>query len=189
MTEHIYEREIDARLQVEDPSSPSLQERKVIVASLPPPQVRVSVSGKGRDLLQLVGEELLVRLKPEGRAGSVRTYRLTPDLVENRVAQLGVKVEQIIAPKDIEIALDWRAEREVPVKPSVELSIAEHYIQVGETRIDCRDQCFACGILPKLKDLRRETPAEAWECPPVSKIADRRRRPANQVPVSSIGEL
>ncbi len=47
--------------------------------------------------------------------------------------------------------------------------------QEGETRIDCRDQCFACGILPKLIDLRRETPAYAWECPPVSKIADRSR--------------
>jgi radical SAM family uncharacterized protein len=44
----------------------------------------------------------------------------------------------------------------------------------GETRIDCRDQCFACGILPKLVDLRRETPAEAWECPPVSKITARK---------------
>lgn len=41
--------------------------------------------------------------------------------------------------------------------------------QAQETRIDCRHQCFACGILPKLKDLRRETPAEAWECPPVKK--------------------
>ena len=39
--------------------------------------------------------------------------------------------------------------------------------QEQETRIDCRHQCFACGILPKLRDLRRETPAEAWECPPV----------------------
>jgi radical SAM family uncharacterized protein len=48
--------------------------------------------------------------------------------------------------------------------------------QAGETRIDCRDQCFACGILPKLKDLRRETPAEAWECPPVSKISARKKR-------------
>jgi radical SAM family uncharacterized protein len=38
-----------------------------------------------------------------------------------------------------------------------------------ETRIDCRHQCFACGILPKLKDLRRETPLEAWQCPPVRK--------------------
>lgn len=41
--------------------------------------------------------------------------------------------------------------------------------QVQETRIDCREQCFACGILPKLKDLRRETAPEAWQCPPVRK--------------------
>jgi radical SAM superfamily enzyme YgiQ (UPF0313 family) len=37
------------------------------------------------------------------------------------------------------------------------------------TRVDCRNHCFACGILPKLKDLRRETPLEAWQCPPVKK--------------------
>ncbi|MEZ4510360.1 MAG: TIGR03960 family B12-binding radical SAM protein [Chloroflexota bacterium] len=41
--------------------------------------------------------------------------------------------------------------------------------QAQETRIDCRHQCFACGILPKLTDLRRETAPEAWECPPVKK--------------------
>lgn len=40
-----------------------------------------------------------------------------------------------------------------------------------ETRIDCRHHCFACGILPELKDLRRETPPEAWQCPPVKKRA------------------
>ncbi|MBE2224525.1 MAG: TIGR03960 family B12-binding radical SAM protein, partial [Anaerolineae bacterium] len=39
--------------------------------------------------------------------------------------------------------------------------------QEQETRVDCRNQCFACGILPKLKDLRRETPDDAWECPTV----------------------
>jgi radical SAM family uncharacterized protein len=38
-----------------------------------------------------------------------------------------------------------------------------------ETRIDCRHQCFACGILPELKALRRETPLDAWQCPPVRK--------------------
>jgi radical SAM family uncharacterized protein len=46
--------------------------------------------------------------------------------------------------------------------------------QEGQTRIDCREHCYACGILPKLIDLRRETPADAWECPPVSKVADRK---------------
>lgn len=60
--------------------------------------------------------------------------------------------------------------------------------QAGETRIDCRDQCFACGILPKLKDLRRETPAEAWECPPVSKISSRKKRQtAEHIPLPVVG--
>jgi radical SAM superfamily enzyme YgiQ (UPF0313 family) len=61
-----------------------------------------------------------------------------------------------------------------------------------ETRIDCRRQCFACGILPKLKDLRRETPAEAWECPPVQKRPHHqpRQKPAlvvDSVPLPVIG--
>ncbi|GAB4156968.1 MAG: TIGR03960 family B12-binding radical SAM protein [Candidatus Promineifilaceae bacterium] len=59
----------------------------------------------------------------------------------------------------------------------------------GETRIDCRDHCFACGILPKLKELRRETPAEAWECPPVSKISDRQRQRVAFVPVPAISHI
>ena len=37
----------------------------------------------------------------------------------------------------------------------------------GETRVDCREHCFACGILPTFTETRMNTPAEAWECPPV----------------------
>ncbi len=37
----------------------------------------------------------------------------------------------------------------------------------GQTRIDCRERCFACGILPRFTGLRQQTPAEAWECPEV----------------------
>lgn len=37
----------------------------------------------------------------------------------------------------------------------------------GRTRIDCRNQCFACGILPVFSQLRRETPGEHWQCPEV----------------------
>jgi radical SAM family uncharacterized protein len=47
--------------------------------------------------------------------------------------------------------------------------------QRQETRVDCRNHCFACGILPKLKDLRHETPPEAWECPPVTKVGERKK--------------
>ncbi len=51
--------------------------------------------------------------------------------------------------------------------------LKQDYLMSGqqETRVDCRHQCFACGILPKLKELRRKTEAEAWECPPVKQRA------------------
>ncbi len=55
--------------------------------------------------------------------------------------------------------------------------------QKQETRVDCRHQCFACGILPKLKELRSTTPDEAWECPPVSKISERKRKTADSVTI------
>jgi radical SAM family uncharacterized protein len=37
----------------------------------------------------------------------------------------------------------------------------------GKTRIDCREHCFACGILPTFSDMRREHPGETWQCPEV----------------------
>ena len=37
----------------------------------------------------------------------------------------------------------------------------------GKTRIDCRNQCFACGILPVFSQLRKETPGEHWQCPEI----------------------
>lgn len=48
--------------------------------------------------------------------------------------------------------------------------LAEDYTwSLGEkTRVDCRDQCFACGILPKFKELRRENKGDVWECPEVN---------------------
>ena len=47
--------------------------------------------------------------------------------------------------------------------------LIEDYLmsQQEETRADCRDRCFACGILPTFSQLRSETPARAWECPEV----------------------
>ena len=39
--------------------------------------------------------------------------------------------------------------------------------QEGKTREDCRDSCFACGILPTFNDLRRENPGDSWQCPEI----------------------
>ncbi|MEJ2709132.1 MAG: TIGR03960 family B12-binding radical SAM protein [Anaerolineales bacterium] len=37
----------------------------------------------------------------------------------------------------------------------------------GKTRVDCRERCFACGILPTFADLRRYNPGDVWQCPEV----------------------
>lgn len=56
----------------------------------------------------------------------------------------------------------------------------------GQTRLDCRERCFACGILPKFTGLRQNTPAEAWECPEV-KPKHLRGLPASQtVPLEAV---
>jgi len=37
----------------------------------------------------------------------------------------------------------------------------------GTLTDDCRDNCYACGILPAFNTLRRENPGELWLCPEV----------------------
>jgi radical SAM family uncharacterized protein len=39
----------------------------------------------------------------------------------------------------------------------------------GKVRIDCRERCFACGILPMFADMRREHPGDVWQCPEVKR--------------------
>jgi radical SAM superfamily enzyme YgiQ (UPF0313 family) len=59
--------------------------------------------------------------------------------------------------------------------------LVEDYIwsTEGRTRSDCRDRCYACGILPGFSDLRRQYPGKTWECPePTS--ADRKK--AERIP-------
>ena len=38
-------------------------------------------------------------------------------------------------------------------------------------RVDCRLQCFACGILPTFADVRRENGGDYWKCPEVKSPA------------------
>jgi len=56
-----------------------------------------------------------------------------------------------------------------------------------ETRVDCRDKCFACGILPKFAKERSSTEEQAWECPPVTPISERRAARQVSIPLSAIG--
>lgn len=47
--------------------------------------------------------------------------------------------------------------------------------QNGETQGDCREQCYACGILPEFNELRVALPDDAWKCPPVRRRGSRAR--------------
>jgi radical SAM family uncharacterized protein len=50
----------------------------------------------------------------------------------------------------------------------------------GKTRVDCRERCFACGILPTFAEMRRLNPGEVWQCPEVKN---------KRIPVSEIGMI
>lgn len=52
-----------------------------------------------------------------------------------------------------------------------------------ETRVDCRDNCFACGILPKFAKQRSTTEDMAWECPPVKPISERGKNRTSNVTI------
>jgi radical SAM family uncharacterized protein len=60
--------------------------------------------------------------------------------------------------------------------------LAQDYLlsQQGQFRNDCRERCFACGILPTFAEIRRQNAGEAWKCPEVRSPA-RNVRPITQV--------
>jgi hypothetical protein len=55
--------------------------------------------------------------------------------------------------------------------------------KVRETRVDCREHCFACGILPEFKELRHSYPGDGWACPDV-----RPTRKSEAEPIASVHE-
>jgi radical SAM family uncharacterized protein len=58
----------------------------------------------------------------------------------------------------------------------------------GETRIDCRKRCFACGILPTFIDLRRENPGNIWLCPEVKPKNQRRKSDVELISIDQSSE-
>jgi radical SAM family uncharacterized protein len=54
--------------------------------------------------------------------------------------------------------------------------LTEDYLwsKQGKTRVDCRERCFACGILPTFAEMRSLNPGEVWQCPEVKPKSERR---------------
>jgi radical SAM family uncharacterized protein len=54
----------------------------------------------------------------------------------------------------------------------------------GQIRVDCRLNCFACGILPIFANMRRENPGDVWKCPDVKSPAP--KVPSQPTPIHSL---
>ena len=134
VTEKAYEKEIAVPLLVVDPSTPSGEE--LLVANPVPSHVQIMVSGSGKNLLfGARGEEFLLRVEPPiGRPGVSLSVRLTPDLVEHR--QEGIHVKGILAPREIDLILERRVTRDVPVEPFVQIHVADQHTQVGNVQLE-----------------------------------------------------
>jgi YbbR domain-containing protein len=137
VTEKQYRRTIEIPLVVVDPPTAAAG-AEMMVANRPPEQVSVSVSGSGKDLLLLGGEELVLRVQaPSGRPGTRLTYRLSPEQVEV-LTEARVRVEAIVDPQEVPLLLDWKGEKSVPVLALLALDIADSYTQVGSARVSPR---------------------------------------------------
>jgi radical SAM family uncharacterized protein len=58
----------------------------------------------------------------------------------------------------------------------------------GEIRVDCRLNCFACGILPTFADMRRQNPGEVWKCPDVKSPASTNRSAISSLKLPVVGD-
>jgi radical SAM family uncharacterized protein len=53
----------------------------------------------------------------------------------------------------------------------------------GEIRVDCRLNCFACGILPTFAGMRRKNPGDVWKCPDVKSPVGSKPSTVTSLPV------
>ena len=133
-TELNYRAEIDIPLQVANPP-PTREGIPIVVANPVPDRVAVLVSGTGMDILLLEEDAFRLRVQPPvGRQGTRRRFRLVPEQVVAKY-DLAVRVEEVVEPKEVEVVMDRLVEADLPVRPLVELQIADSYTQVGPVEV------------------------------------------------------
>jgi radical SAM family uncharacterized protein len=58
----------------------------------------------------------------------------------------------------------------------------------GQIRVDCRLNCFACGILPTFANMRRENPGDVWKCPDVKTPATANKLAQSDLKLPVVGD-
>jgi radical SAM superfamily enzyme YgiQ (UPF0313 family) len=70
-------------------------------------------------------------------------------------------------PLPLDAPLPWEH-----ISPAVSkrfLALDYRWSEQERTRDDCRNQCYACGILPTFTDIRRAHPGDVWKCPEIKR--------------------
>jgi radical SAM family uncharacterized protein len=58
----------------------------------------------------------------------------------------------------------------------------------GQIRVDCRLNCFACGILPTFANMRRDNPGDVWKCPDVKSPATKNEAAVSSLKLPVVGD-
>ena len=58
----------------------------------------------------------------------------------------------------------------------------------GKIRVDCRLNCFACGILPTFANMRRENPGDVWKCPDVKSPVSTSQAAISSLKLTVVGD-
>jgi radical SAM family uncharacterized protein len=58
----------------------------------------------------------------------------------------------------------------------------------GQIRVDCRLNCFACGILPTFANMRRENPGDVWKCPDVKSPVSTNQSAMSRLKLPIVGD-
>lgn len=151
VTERSYRRDLWVPLVIEEPVTKP-EEGALVLSSRVPSSVQVAVSGIGKELLRLSGDEFLLRVQlPPGQPGKRFNLRLDPTQVESP-AESKVTIDAVVEPSELSVILDHSQDRRVPIRPRIGLRLAESYTQVGPTEIDA-DSVEITGPQSHLRDI------------------------------------
>jgi YbbR domain-containing protein len=104
---------------------------QLLLAEKLPDHVNVTVEGKGKELLKLIlAEKKTLKIDAAEFKRGETDYTVRPEDVPIP-EDLELTVAAILPPKNLKVRLDYGMEKQLPVKPEVQVTPADGYEQVG----------------------------------------------------------
>jgi len=108
----------------------------MVLAAPVPKEVKVSIQGKGKQLVRLLlSEREKIDIHLEKMNGLEIDYTLKPEDL-GLIKKEGVEILEILSPKTFKIKMDYLGKKEVKIFPQVEVSSEENLSQPNEIRVE-----------------------------------------------------